>query len=1056
MKLTKLELKGFKSFGDKVVINFDGDITGIVGPNGCGKSNIVDAIRWVLGEHKSSILRSEKMEDIIFNGTKSRKAQQMAEVSLTFTNTKNILPVEYSEVTITRKYYRASESEYLLNGTRCRLKDITDLFLDTGIGPDSYAIIELAMVKDILKDKDNSRRQLIEEAAGILKFRARKKQTLKKLDDTDQDLERIKDVLYENERNLKEFKRQANQAERFYKIKEQYKESSIALARITTREKTEKFDALQKQINKENDLKAEYNKQLAQKEAEIEKIKLENVDKAKSLSTYQQKFNEHVEKIREFENDKNISNERLKYLNTKINELQKQIDEGTQSNERAKSEKKRLSEEKETEGESLTEMEQKLKLIKEDYKAQEKKTIDLQEKINTLSSPLIANKEKEIEQIREKLTQSNRQLDAKQNELNLTRSFVDNLEGFPEAVKFLKKNVHWDKEVPLVSDILTTSEKYRIAIEYYLEPYFNYYVVEKPQQALQAVNLLSEAAKGRSHFFVLSYFENLPTPKTNIPNTIPAIDVVEYEPKFRKLISYILDNVYIVTGNQQDLPVEDTEKTGKHANAILLTQNGKITKGKFSISGGSIGLFDGKRLDKANNLLKLQKEINTLASDINDLKISHDKKLKELEILKEKENEIKGYNQELATQNELFRQKSELFNQHNIEFINKQNKISNIDQQIIHHHADFESSKERLEKNTLDINKTNIEIKQLKERGNSIENDLIMMYKEKDKLQAELSKSEQLYYSVQEQIDKLEKEAKDTRHKRENSTNLIQQLQSQLNDIKLNLTEVKERLSVEFNIKIDDLRMAPPFGGGKGLEHGKPRQLAGPSAPELPGTTLEELKEKVEKLREQYDRLKLSVNPLAKEAYEEQKKRIDFLIEQRDDIVKAKDSLLETISEINIKATESFLNAFEKIKANFTEVFRSLFSEEDSCDLVLSVPDNPLDSDIKIIAKPKGKKPLSVNQLSGGEQALTAIALLFSIYLLKPAPFCIFDEVDAPLDDTNIGKFNNIIKKFSHDSQFIIITHNKLTIASTDIIYGITMVEQGVSRVVPVDVREYA
>ena len=227
---------------------------------------------------------------------------------------------------------------------------------------------------------------------------------------------------------------------------------------------------------------------------------------------------------------------------------------------------------------------------------------------------------------------------------------------------------------------------------------------------------------------------------------------------------------------------------------------------------------------------------------------------------------------------------------------------------------------------------------------------------------------------------------------------------------------------------------------------------------ETPDTTLneEELKEKVEKIREQYDRLKLSVNPLAKEAYEEQKKRIDFLIEQRDDIVKAKESLLETISEINIKATESFLVAFEKIKANFIEVFRSLFSEEDSCDLILSVPDNPLDSDIKIIAKPKGKKPLSVNQLSGGEQALTAIALLFSIYLLKPAPFCIFDEVDAPLDDTNIDKFNNIIKKFSNDSQFIIITHNKLTIASTGIIYGITMVEQGVSRVVPVDVREYA
>jgi len=294
MQLAKLEIKGFKSFADKVVINFDEGITGIVGPNGCGKSNVVDSIRWVLGEQKTSALRSEKMENVIFNGTSQRSAQQMAEVSLTINNTKNILPTEYSQITITRRLYRSGESEYLLNGVVCRLKDITNLFLDTGVASNSYAIIELGMVDDLLNDKDNSRRSLFEEAAGISKFKKRKKETLKKLEDTDADLERVEDLLFEIEKNMKSLEKQAKQTETYYKIKEDYKDKSINLAKVVVNKQKDKFSSITQQIESENDRKLALTSDIAEREAAIEKAKADLIHKEKTLSSRQNAINEFV------------------------------------------------------------------------------------------------------------------------------------------------------------------------------------------------------------------------------------------------------------------------------------------------------------------------------------------------------------------------------------------------------------------------------------------------------------------------------------------------------------------------------------------------------------------------------------------------------------------------------------------------------------------------------------------------------------------------------------------------------------------------------------------
>jgi chromosome segregation protein len=1178
MLLTKLEIKGFKSFGDKVTINFDSGITGIVGPNGCGKSNVVDAIRWVLGEQKTKALRSEKMENIIFNGTRVRRATNMAEVSLTFNNTRNLLPTEYSQVTITRRYYRSGESEYLLNGVTCRLKDITNLFLDTGIASNSYAIIELKMVDDILNDKDNSRRGLFEEAAGVSKFKIRKKETLKKLEDTDSDLERVEDLLFEISKNLKSLEKQAKQTEKYYTTKEEYKKLSIDLAKKTVSAQTESFLGLNKQIEAENDKKISLNKQVIEKEALVENLKADLINKEKLLASRQKTLNEHVHKIRQYESDKKIKNERLRFLTDKSAGLKNQIEQDKKSNERAAFSIQSLSMEKESAEKILAETEAKLTILKDEYETQKAKTQALQEevahlnktfrnkqdevyqlnksveikqiqlstlkqelekassdthtqtaslaefeeKVNELKDNLtvktnslgdlqarenelqnrIQVTSKFIEVIREELTSTSRKLDAKQNEYNLTKSLVDNLEGFPEAIKFLKKNSEWGKAAPLLSDILTCDEKYRVAIENFLEPYMNYYIVESEAQAYQAVNMLSNASKGKANFFILENFESFhPSSAHLFANATPATEIVEYDSKYRGLISFMLDNVYIVQGEHTDIP--------KEKDCTFITENGKVIKRQFSVSGGSVGLFEGKRIGRAKNLEKLEIEIKELSKKIDGIKQSFNDKQKELEDLKlntykdeidtltreinlinqeyvsvktkheqltemlnnnatkredilekveiltdeistlkpqaedeqagfkELEEKINHLNSQLVEENELLSRRSTAYNQDNILFHQQENKVNSIKQEISFKESAFETSKESIEKNQLEFSNNEAEISGLMERAEVNDDELIQMYSEKESIEKGVSEAEKEYYQLRGDIDLTEKDAREIQRGKESVDGLIMQLQNKLNETKLQLTSVKERLSVEFNINLDKIMEL----GDEGEKDKGDSELS-----------VEELKEKVFAIKDRLEKLG-PINPMAMEAYQEIKERHDFITTQKLDLVTAKESLMATIGEIDVVAKETFLEAYNKIKENFIRVFRSLFTEEDDCDLRLSDPENPLESTIDIIAKPKGKRPLTINQLSGGEKTLTATSLLFAIYLLKPAPFCIFDEVDAPLDDANIDKFNNIIKKFSNQSQFIIVTHNKRTMASTDVMYGVTMIEQGVSRVVPVDLR---
>ena len=1175
MQLSKLEIKGFKSFGDKITINFNEGITGIVGPNGCGKSNVVDSIRWVLGEQRTRALRSDKMENIIFNGTRNRKALQMVEVSITFDNNKGLLPTEYTQVTITRRYYRSGESEYQLNGVTCRLKDVNNIFLDTGIGPDSYAIIELKMVDDILNDKDHSRRELFEEAAGISKFKIRKKQTLKKLEDTDADLARVDDLLFEIEKNLKSLEKQAKQAEKYYQIKDEYKILSIELAKITVSQFKINFDKIQNRIQEERLGRSKVETQQATIEAEIEKEKLELVAKEKLVQSRQKAVNETINKIRVYESEKKIKNERLRNLSERSNYLIEQIATDKKSNDRAEFSIKSLGDEKKALEKQVAEMEVIVSQLKEDADMQkslltsmqqdseltnrelrEKKDLaynatknieiarvqlltlkqelekmqsdnteqsaglaDFEAKINSLTKELniktaqlndyvereeqiqdeIATLETDLEQIKDSIAKDSRSLDSKQNEFALTKSLVDNLEGFPEAVRFLKKNVEWIKNAPLLSDVIFTDEKYRQLIENFLEPFMNYYVLDNSEHAIKSINLLSESSKGKANFFVLNNFKNyIAKEPKKLENTIPAISIVEFEEKYKSLFEYLLEDVYVYTGNQDSIPEKQ--------DGVFITANGKLVKRKYSLSGGSVGLFEGKRIGRAKNLEKLEKDIAQLTSNLSALNASLTKKqtihaeLKQstkkalienmqkeatllnnelitfttkkeqlskmlddssfkkediLEKIQHFEEEIQKYephtnaseqelleldnklnqlNEDLKKVQTLTEEKATAFNQQNIQFVQMSNKLQGIDQEIEFKQQAFEGSKERIEKSRAELTKIEEEIKVLIDNNDVQDDELVDMYREKEAVEMGLTEAEKDYYGARGNIDLKEKDAKELQRAKENIDVLLTELNNSLNESVLGFTSVKERLKVEFEMDIDAVL----------AEEGD----------FTPNYSQEiDIRAKVEQLKTQMERIG-PINPMAMEAYNEINERFKFISEQKDDLVKAKESLKETIAEIDAVAKETFMDAFNKIRENFIIVFRSLFSEEDSCDLTLLNPSDPTESDIDIIAKPKGKKPLTINQLSGGEKTLTAISLLFSIYLLKPAPFCIFDEVDAPLDDANIDKFNNIIRKFSKDSQFIIVTHNKRTMASTDIIYGVTMVEQGVSRVVPVDLRE--
>jgi chromosome segregation protein len=1177
MRLKSIEIKGFKSFGDKVTIHFNDGVTGIVGPNGCGKSNVVDAMRWVLGEQKSRMLRSDKMENVLFNGTKSRKQAHLAEVHLSFENSKNILPTEFNEVTITRKLYRSGESEYQLNGVNCRLKDITNLFLDTGIGSDSYAIMELKMIDDILNDKENSRRLLFEEASGVSKYKIRKKETLHKLQDTENDLNRVDDLLFEIDKNLKMLQAQARKTERFYKMREDYKAASLDLAYFSLLGFKEQIAEQQVKEQQLRDKRQGIEATISKDEASIQAVKLEIVEREKLLASRQKATNEFVASIRQYENEQRLQNERHRFLTDKEQSLQKQLRDDAEHLQYISTELQKLSlqltevqaqvvtKEADTKGkqvlleesrathkslqDQLQQAQQKLNTQRNEAHQLEKQVAVFRIQMESLGQELSRNQNDRIsktteldgfaegldslqartsqlqgdfaqlqqseQQLQEKLrllhaqmeqskgraVDVNRQLDKLTNEYNLTKSLVDNLEGYPDSLKFLKKSTNWTKNAQLLSDVLTVKPEFKAAIENYLEPYLNYYVVNTYAEARAGVDLLSDSGKGRASFFVLEAVEKLRQNQPHmLPDCIDALSITECDVAYVNLINHLLGNVYI--SSSEDFETALKTHSSQYPGIVLISKSGKYTGSGLSLAGGSLGLFEGKRIGRKRNLELLQKQIQQLeakAKEERDLLIQlqrqeqegvaasqanqiesmradlnraerelalmlsqqdqHKKfleanrnrqdelelKLKEstdllslnepkleviFELVNQLQEQVAQLQQAYNSINEKVQAQSAAFNQANISYHQEFNRLSGLEKDRDFKNSQIEVLNKRTTDNTRILGEVQLEIKTVLGSTDFSDTKLLDMYEQKEHMEKAVQEAEVAYYQARGQLDEIENHIRDQRRENEQNSYLLQQLQEAMNQLRLQENGLTERLSVEFEVDVAALRE---------------REVA-------PVQEAAVLKQMVADMKQKLDNFG-PINPMAIEAYQEIESRHVFITTQRDDLLNAKSSLLQTIAEIDETARVKFMAAFNTIRDNFIVVFRSLFTEEDACDLVLVDPANPLESAINIIAKPKGKKPLTINQLSGGEKTLTATALLFAIYLFKPAPFCIFDEVDAPLDDHNIDKFNKLIRRFSENSQFIIVTHNKKTMETTDIIYGVTMVEQGVSRVVPVDFR---
>jgi chromosome segregation protein len=1070
-----------------------------------------------------------------------------------------------------------------LNGVTCRLKDITSLFMDTGIGSNSYAIIALGMVDEILNDKQNSRRGMLEQAAGVSKYKVRKNETMNKLNATEEDLNRIEDLLFEITNNLKMLEKQAKRTQKYFDLKTEYRELALDLAVLKLSFFKNDYKTTEKQIEIETDRYRQLDTESIKLEAQIERDKKDNLENEQLLSERQRELNSVVGRLRGAENDKKMAQQRQLFIQQNSAKQQDQLNS-------AKSRTKQLAEEiefyrTEINGEKrlesklegqLDDAKERLDSVKSDhgtlkadldvFLAQQQKAeraINEAEKQKAISTNQIENlrsdilrtetdtkgrrdevgvlrgqlseletkektqlsdlqgveKEEEkrladlekantrLEETTKKLADMNRQLDSKRNEFKLTKSMVESLEGFPESIRFLAKEKTWT--APLLSDLIYVQEAYRTAVENFLEPFLNYYVVPTLQDAYAAIKLLTNAQKGKANFFVLEAFNNTDYRTKGLLQARPAVDVIQVDEPHRQLFDYLLHNV-LISDNEAlaDYPATAPPKSQipnptSTEGVVFLNKSGSLTRRPFSLSGGSVGLFEGKKIGRKKNLEILEVEIKTTEGAVTDLnkqlatiksdvsflktadnKVETQKKQAELNQIRQQKifvqtridnfstfideadakksqaetrigeltKAIAGYQKDLTEQQtELDKLKNQMssadgsyrsvsdrvsqmslaYNEKNIEFIRQQNKVSTLQRELSFREKNLSDTEGVVASANKTLSQAQDELTIVEDELLVIENQLIDFYKKRRERESGLSDFEQSFFRKKNGIVKMEDDLRRISRQRNDVQIVVNNLKDKFSDLKIQIQGIGDRVNVEFGVSVNDLINQAP----------------------KEGLNMDDLDKKVGNQKRQLDTFG-EINPLAVEAYNEMKERHDTIAVQRDDIVAAKTSLLETMKEIEDTATAQFMDAFNTVRLHFIEVFKSLFFEEDTADMILTNPENPLESGINIVAKPKGKRPQSISQLSGGEKTLTATAFLFALYLYKPAPFCIFDEVDAPLDDANIEKFNKIIKKFAEHSQFIVVTHNKATMAAVDVIYGVHMPEQGVSEVTPVDFRE--
>ena len=1179
MYLKRLEMQGFKSFADRTVFEFKKGITAVIGPNGSGKSNISDAIRWVLGEQSMKSLRGAKSEDVIFAGTENRKSLGFAEVNMVIDNSDERLPVEYKEVTVTRKLYRTGETGYYINKVPCRLKDILELFMDTGIGKDGYSIIGQGKIDEILSNKSEDRRHIFEEAAGIVKYKVRKEESEKKLEQTKVNLIRINDILTEIEANLEPLKEKADKAKKFLSLKEELKNIEIGLFVQKIENYKEKLKELLENKEIFENQKIEEQKKQDDMQRIKENLKIEIEKLSESVEKMQEFGYESKNKIEKINSDININKGKISNNTENIDRLEQEITLSMQNVESMQEEKKgridkkeSLQKNKEKFSKELEEKEQELakivkKLSGKELEIEEKKKIvetnkeqkyKMQNEI-TEQDVIFLNLENRKKQIEKELSETISELDKKRtakNEFNngflklekekiqkeeelkkerlekekieeeikeydekiITLTDKQRLkktkctflieterekEGYNRTVKEILKACEKDEKLKegicgVLANVIYADVKYQTAIEMALGASLQNIVTKKEEDAKKMIEYLRKNNLGRASFLPISSVHGKKIDDIKKMNGFIGIasDLVKYNKEYEGIVLSLLGKTVIVDNMDNAILFA---KENKYLFRIV-TLEGDIINPYGAISGGSVSKKTVNILGRNEEIKKLEKEIEEIQKEIEKLSIEKQKLAVEnnfksfeesVEILKQIEINYATEKEKLVhLENEIldFSNKKELLskNLQEIEIKKEEsiNKKENIKEEINKIEKEIDKLTQEIEEyaklnkdNQKYIDDLNLDITNLKISVSSFDESSLSVQEILDRIENSINLENESIKSKKNQIENMKLQNENLQKEIENFKNDIENIDKELTDSSENIEKLKqEKLNKNDELSNLEKEIEDKFKILQDLKEQLVKidmkkisleqdisdvtnnlweeyEITPNNAKDYPKPeNVQAMQKRVNDLHEQIKNLG-SVNVDSIEEYKNTKERYENMSEQRLDLETTMSKLRNVINEMTGTMKKQFKEKFKEINKNFNEVFIELFGGG-KAELVLEDENNILESGIDIKAQPTGKKLQNMMLLSGGEKALTAIALLFAILKINPAPFCILDEIEAALDDVNVYRFAEYLKKFSITTQFLVITHRKGTMEAADTVYGVTMEENGISKLLSIKLSE--
>ena len=1182
MYLKRLELQGFKSFADKTVLELMPGLTTVIGPNGSGKSNISDAIRWVLGEQSMKSLRGTKSEDIIFAGTQNRKSLGFAEASLVFDNSDEKLPIEYSEVTVTRKIYRSGESGYYINKTPCRLKDILELFMDTGIGKDGYSIIGQGKIDDILSIKSEDRRHIFEEAAGIVKYRARKEETEKKLEHTKLNLLRVDDIVTEIEGSIGPLKEQSEKAKKYLDYRENLKNIEVGLFLNNIEENKNNLNKIEED---ETILKENYEDELTkQNKFQIQKDDLKSdIDNITNQIEEMQKLGfESTNKIEKINSDIKVNEERIsnneinyKRFEEDINETKNKIEELKEEQKTKENKKENLYKNKEKFETELKEKQAELekissKLSEKEIEIEEKKkkveaNVDLkyenqnvistqnatfeevekrektlknevQTTISELDSSRITKGEIEKEfseieskrnkaqeklnNINEKRAESTQKIKEYEDEINkisynirmkdsrlkFLQETEKEKEGYTKSVKNLLLDCDKNKELSkgvcgVLANIVSTEKEYETAIEMCLGGSLQNIVIETESEAKKLVEHLRKNNMGRASFLPITSVKGRKIDKYDSKHINGIIgvasDLVKYEKKYEGIILSLLGRTIIV--DNMDNGVELAKKN--RYSFRIVTLKGDVINPSGSITGGSVMQKTVNILGRSREIESIQKEIKVLNKKLENIQKEKEDYLSDIEEVLEEASSLEQNMQEIDITYATEKQKMVSIEENVERLENRLARLKQEQESIINKKQELNSIKEEAKEQIEKLSKENEELNKVIEEFANLNKDNQKYIDDLNfditNLKISVSSFEESEMSIKEMTERIEEDIKNNeesiRNKQEQLSNIKndnEQLLNNINELKNKITQIKEDVEnsgnkvaklkeerIKSNEKLEktEKEIESLFKTIEGLKEQLVKidvkktktaqdiediinkmweeyELTPNSCEnyEKPANVAQTQK-RVKEIREEIKKLG-SINVDSIEEYKQLKERYDFMCEQRLDLEDAIAKLKKIINEMTQVMKEQFSEKFKIINKNFNEVFKELFGGG-KAELILTDEQNILECGIEIQAQPTGKKLQNMSLLSGGERALTAIALLFAILKINPSPFCVLDEIEAALDDVNVFRYADYIKKFTKETQFLVITHRKGTMEAADTVYGVTMEENGISKLLSMKLK---